>query len=89
MHDEHDSVAGHVAEWRLARILDDLGDVLADQSLDPEVVQEIAVTVAWSYQAGHRDGQREAVAQIAPEAAAVGLELHLSPDLEDPPERLT
>jgi hypothetical protein len=88
MHDENEGVAGRLAEWRLGRILDDLGDTLADAPIPPEVVEEIVIAVAWSYQAGHRDGQREAVAQIAPEAAAVGLELHLSPDLEDPPERL-
>ena len=89
MHDQNDGVAGLLAEWRLTRIIDDLGDLLAGAAIDPALVDEIAIAVARSYQAGHRDGQREAVAQIAPDAAAVGLDLRLAPDLEDPPERLT
>ena len=50
---------------------------------DADVDLAIAA-IAESYALGHRDGQRYAVAQIAPETERLGLHLHLAPDLARP-----
>jgi hypothetical protein len=44
---------------------------------------EIYAAVAEAYVAGHIDGQRHAVGEVAPEAARRGLHLRLAPALED------
>lgn len=44
---------------------------------------DIYAAVAEAYVAGHVDGQRHAVGEVAPEAARRGLHLRLAPALED------
>lgn len=44
---------------------------------------DIYAAVAEAYAAGHIDGQRHAVGEVAPEAARRGLHLRLAPLLQD------
>ncbi len=63
------------------------------EELDPPpgAVDEVLVLAAEIYVTGHRDGMREATAQIAVPASRRGLDLHLAPEIAEqrpePPPR--
>jgi hypothetical protein len=66
-----------------------LGDLLAEGQIGSDTAQGVFAAMAEVYVAGYRDGQRQTVGQIAPEAARRGLHLRLAPELEEPGQERT
>ena len=77
MSDDHDCAAT-LALRALEPLLDELFALLDE---GPAARHRAAVLAARVYAAGHRDGIRHAVAQVAPEAEERGLRLHLADDV--------
>jgi hypothetical protein len=71
-----------IARRSLEPILEDLVRLLADEELPDAAAFLILQTLAEAYVAGHADGARHAVGQVAVEAARRGLHLRLAPELE-------
>jgi hypothetical protein len=82
---DYDDPAIQIAQRTLDPLLWALGDALAEEDVAHETIEEVFAVAAEIYLAGRRDGQRQAVGQIAPEAARHGLHLLLAPELEEPP----
>ena len=81
---DHEDSAAAIACRSLGPLLTTLHEALAGAGAG--VADDVLDLVAEAYAAGHRDGARHAVADIAPVAAAHGLGLWLGPDLCDDPE---
>ncbi len=79
MPDHEDSAA--IACRSLDPLLTTLHEALG--SAGANVADDALAFVAEAYATGHRDGVRHAVAEIAPAAAAHGLELWLGPELRE------
>ena len=82
MPDQDSTVA--IAQQALEPLLRSLEDALVEQGVASDVVHELFGVAAEIYAAGHRDGGRQAVGEIAPEAERHGLRLWLSAELEAP-----
>lgn len=79
MIDDDDDRRATLALRSLEPLLDELFAVLDDA---PAVHQDAAAAIAARiYTAGHRDGVRYAVGEIAPEAERRGIHLYLSPEV--------
>ena len=78
-HHEDSTVA--IAQQALEPLLCSLESALVEQGVAFDVVHELFGVVAEIYAAGHLDGVRHAVAEIAPEAERHGLRLWLSSEL--------
>jgi hypothetical protein len=76
----HDDAAVAIACGSLEPLLAALHEKLASAGL---TAGEAVAIVAEAYVAGHRDGARYAVGEIAPVAAAHGMCLRLGPGLRD------
>jgi hypothetical protein len=75
--DDDDDRRAILALRSLGPLLDELAEVLDDASgPDRDAAAAIAARI---YTAGHRDGVRYAVGEIAPEAGRRGIHLYLSP----------
>lgn len=75
--------AAAIARRSLEPLLDTLDDALNEAGAEASLGRDVLTLVAESYAAGHRDGVRHAVAEVAPVAASHGLRLWLGPDLRD------
>ena len=84
MPDHQDSTVA-IAQRALEPLLCSLENALVEQGVAFDVVHELFGVAAEIYAAGHRDGVRHAMGEIAPEAERHGLRLWLSSELEAPP----
>ena len=84
MPDHQDSTVA-IARGALEPLLCSLENALVEQGIASDVVHELFGVVAEIYAAGHCDGARHAVGEIALEAERHGLRLWLSSDLEARP----
>lgn len=75
--------AAAIACRSLEPLLDALDAALDEAGAAASIGRDVLAVVAESYAAGHRDGVRHAVAEIAPVAASRGLRLWLGPELRD------
>ena len=73
-----------IARRSLEPLLMELAQAVDDLEPPPEVVERVLAVAAEIYVTGHRDGLRDATAQIAVPASERGLHLRLAPDLEEP-----
>lgn len=73
------------ARLTLDPLLCSLYDALTAHDVSSRVVDELFDVAAEIYVAGHRDGVRHAVAEIAPEAERHGFRLWLPSELDEPP----
>jgi hypothetical protein len=77
---DHEDAAVAIAQRSLQPLLMRLHETL-DRADARDVAQHVLTVAAEAYAAGHRDGVRHAVADIAPVAASHGLQLWLGPEL--------
>ena len=75
--------AAAIACRSLEPLLDTLDDTLHEAGAAASLGRDLLRAVAEAYAAGHRDGVRHAVAEIAPVAESHGLRLWLGPELCD------
>lgn len=83
MTDRHDAFAD-IALRSLEPFLLALRRTLDELDAPSPTVDEVLALAAEVYVTGHRDGMREATAQIAVPASRRGLELHLAPEIAEP-----
>jgi hypothetical protein len=77
---DHEDAAVAIAQRSLQPLLMGLHETL-DRADSRDVARHVLTVAAEAYAAGHRDGVRHAVADIAPIAASHGLQLWLGPEL--------